>query len=42
MRRMALLILMLGLVVLWQPVEASQVTLVYSNDTLGYIDPCSS
>ena len=42
MIRTALLILMLGLGVVWQPVEASQLTLIYSNDTLGYIDPCAS
>ncbi len=40
MRRMVLLILMFGLLALWQRVEADELTLLYSNDTRGVIDPC--
>jgi len=40
MKRMALLTLMLGLLVLCHHAEAGELTLLYSNDTRGVIDPC--
>lgn len=40
MRRMALLILAFGLLLLYGRVETAELTLLYSNDTRGVIDPC--
>jgi hypothetical protein len=40
MRRIALAGLIFGFLVHWQPVEAAQLTILYSNDTRGLIDPC--
>ncbi len=40
MKRMILVTLALGLLVLCQPVEAVELTLLYSNDMRGIIDPC--
>lgn len=40
MKRMALLILVFGLLLLYGRVEAVELTLLYSNDTRGVIDPC--
>lgn len=40
MRRMALLILVFGLLLLHGRGEAAELTLLYSNDTRGVIDPC--
>jgi hypothetical protein len=40
MGKILLLALILGLLVLWQPAEGSEFTILYSNDTIGFIDPC--
>ncbi len=40
MRRIALAALVFGFLLHWQPVEAGQFTILYSNDTGGLIDPC--
>jgi hypothetical protein len=40
MRRMALLILVFGLLFLCGRGEAAELTLLYSSDTGGVIDPC--
>ncbi len=40
MRRAALLILMAGFLIFCQRVQAVELTLLYSNDTHGVIDPC--
>jgi hypothetical protein len=40
MGKIPLLALLFGLLVLWQPAEAGEFTILYSNDTIGFIDPC--
>jgi hypothetical protein len=40
MRKTLMLIVMFGLLVLRLPAEAVELTVVYSNDTRGWIDPC--
>ncbi len=40
MRRLILLTLAFGLLIFCQPVQAGELTLVYSNDMRGVIDPC--
>lgn len=38
--RMTLLILMVGLLIFCQRVQAAELTLLFSNDMRGVIDPC--
>ncbi len=40
MGRICLLVIMLGLLALRPPAEASEFTILYSNDTIGFVDPC--
>lgn len=40
MGKILLLVLLFGLLLLCQTAEAGEFTILYSNDTIGFVDPC--